>query len=59
MALYALASALLFGLKSPDVEQFNLLPFDLGSSLRIRPSPQLLNNIAVVAIGKTDIDRFN
>ena len=60
IAPYALASALLFGLKqSPAVEPFNLLLFDLGSSLRTRPSPQLANDIAVVAIGETDIDRYN
>ena len=60
LAPYALASALLFGLKqSPAVEPFNLLLFDLGSSLRTRPSPQLANDIAVVAIGETDIDRYN
>ena len=60
IAPYALASALLFGLKqSPAVEPFNLLLFDLGSSLRTRPSPQLANDISVVAIGETDIDRYN
>ena len=57
---YALASGLLIGLKqSPAVEPFNLLLFDLGSSLRDRPSPQLPNDIAVVAIRETDIDRYN
>ena len=60
LAPYALASALLFGLKqSPAVEPFNLLLFDLGSSLRTRPSPQLPNDIAVVAIRETDIDHYN
>ena len=60
LAPYALASALLIGLKqSPAVEPFNLLLFDLASSLRKRPSPQLPNDIAVVAIRETDIDHYN
>ena len=60
LAPYALASALLIGLKqSPAVEPFNLLLFDLASSLRTRPSPQLPNDIAVVAIRETDIDHYN
>ena len=60
LAPYALASALLIGIKqSPAVEPFNLLLFDLASSLRKRPSPQVPDNIAVVAIRETDIDRYS
>ena len=60
LAPYALASALLIGIKqSPTVEPFNLLLFDLASSLRKRPSPQVPDNIAVVAIRETDIDRYS
>ena len=60
LAPYALASALLIGLKqSPAVEPFNLLLFDLASSLRDRPPAQLPNDIAVVGIRETDIDRYN
>ena len=59
LAPYALASALLIGLKqSQTVEPFNLLLFDLASSLRTRPSPQLANDIAVVAIRENDLARY-
>ena len=60
LAPYALASAVLIGIKqSPAVEPFNLLLFDLASSLRKRPTPQLQNDIAVVAIRETDIDHYS
>ncbi len=60
LAPYAFASALLLGLQySPAVEPFNLLVYDLVSTLRGSYSPQLPNDIAIVAIDEAEIDRYN